>query len=75
MKARIFEMEYSVSTGGIDCWELEIKDSIGYSTSYTDFKTAGDALDYLLHLYPAIEHKVDITSLAAYNSFMEKENA
>lgn len=75
LKARIFEMEYSVSPGGIDCWELEIRDSIGYSTNYSDFKSAGEALDYLLHLYPHSEHEAEIISLKAYHSSMEKENA
>ena len=75
MKSRIFEMEYSVSPGGIDCWELEVRDSIGYSTNYSDFKTAGEALNYLLNLYPAVEHEVDIISLAAYYKSMEDEDA
>ena len=75
MKSRIFEMEYSCSPGGIDCWELEVRDSIGYSTNYSDFKTAGEALDYLINLYPEVEHKVDIIGLAAYHKSMEMENA
>jgi len=73
LKARIFEMEYSCSPGGIDCWELEIKDSIGYSTNYTDFKTAGDALNYLINLYPALIHEVDIIGLPAYYSSIGEE--
>ena len=75
MKSRIFEMEYSVSPGGIDCWELEVRDSIGYSTNYSDFKTAGEALDYLINLYPEVEHKVDIIGLPAYHKSMEREMA
>lgn len=74
MKARIFEMEYSVSPGGIDCWELEINEALGHSSNYTDFKTAGDALNYLINLYPDQEHEVDITSLEAYNKFIERDN-
>jgi hypothetical protein len=71
LQARIFEMEYSVSPGGIDCWELEVRESIGHSTNYSDFKSAGEALDYLINLYPASEHDVHITSLAAYHNSME----
>ena len=75
MKSRIFEMEYSCSPGGIDCWELEVRDSIGYSTNYSDFKTAGEALNFLLDKYPGRELNLDITSLSAYNILMERENA
>lgn len=75
MKARIFEMEYSCSPGGIDCWELEVDEGIGHSTNYSEFNTAGDALNYLISQYPAVEHEVDITSLEAYHKSMEDENA
>ena len=67
-------MEYSVSPGGIDCWELEVRDSIGYSTNYSDFKTAGEALDYLITLYPDKIIELDVTSLSAYYKIMEREN-
>ena len=73
MKSRIFEMNYSVSPGGINCWELEVRDSIGFSTTYGDFKSAGEALDYLISQYPAVEHEVDIISLEAYNKSMGDE--
>jgi len=75
MKARIFEMEYSVSPGGIDCWELEINEGLGHSSNYSDFDTAGEALNYLITLYPDMEHEVDIISLAAYHKSMEEINA
>ena len=75
MKARIFEMEYSVSPGGIDCWELEINEGLGHSSNHSDFDTAGEALNYLITLYPDMEHEVDIISLAAYHKSMEEINA
>jgi hypothetical protein len=75
MKARIFEMEYSVSPGGIDCWELEINEGLGHSSNHTDFDTAGDALNYLIRMYPDVQHEVDIISLAAYYKSMEDEDA
>jgi hypothetical protein len=75
LKAYIFEMEYSCSPGGIDCWELETREKLGCSINHGEFKTAGDALDYLLNLYPAVELNVDIISLAAYNKYMEREEA
>ena len=64
-------MEYSCSPGGIDCWEIEVKESLGYTTNYTDFKTAGDALNYLINLYPDQYINVDITSLIAYHKYIE----
>lgn len=72
MRARIFEMEYSVSPGGIDCWELEVNEGLGHSSNYTDFKTAGQALDYLISLYPEQQHEVDIIGLVAYHKYLEE---
>jgi len=72
LKASIFEMEYSCSPGGIDCWEIEVKEGLGYTTNYTDFKTAGDALNYLISLYPDQYIDVDIKSLIAYHKYMER---
>ena len=47
----IYEMEYSCSPGGVDCWEATIN---GYGTSSTasDFKTAH--LDLLAQLVRAL---------------------
>jgi hypothetical protein len=74
LNAQIYEMEYSVSPGGIDCWEITIQ-GYGYSENYSDFKSAGDAVNFLINKYPGREINIDITSLAAYNILMEKENA
>ena len=73
LKAYIFEMEYSCSPGGIDCWELETREKLGCSINHGEFKTAGEALNYLLTIYPGIQHEVDIISLEAYNNLMERE--
>ena len=74
LNAEIYEMEYSVSPGGIDCWEITIQ-GYGYSENYSDFKSAGDAVNFLINKYPGREINIDITSLAAYNILMERENA
>ena len=74
LKASIYEVEYSVSPGGIDCWEVEI-DDYGSSRHVSDFDTAGKALDYLISQYPGRIVEVDVTSLSAYNILMERENA
>ena len=66
----IYEMEYSCSPGGIDCWEATIN---GYGTSSTasDFKTAGEALNWVLDRYPDEMLELTVVSLPAY----EKEIA
>lgn len=74
LNAEIYEMEYSCSPGGVDCWEITIQ-HYGASENYSEFKTAGDAVNYLLDRYPDRELNLDITSLAAYNILMERENA
>ena len=66
----IYEMEYPCSPGGIDCWEATIN---GYGTSSTasDFKTAGEALNWVLDRYPDEMLELTVVSLPAY----EKEIA
>lgn len=70
--AEIFEVEYSVSPGGIDCWEMEVRTGIGQHTNYSEYKTAGDALNHLLSLYSADQLNITITSLPAYNKLMDE---
>jgi len=74
MEIEIYEMEYSCSPGGVDCWEMTIRE-YGYSTNYSDYKTAGEALNHLLSLYPDADLNVNVTSLAYYHKTMEVENA
>ena len=69
--AEIFEVEYSVSPGGVDCWELEVRTGIGTHQNYSEYKTAGDALNHLLSLYGDEQININITSLNAYNKLMD----
>ena len=75
--AEIYEMEYSCSPGGVDCWEVNIEyrdnDSLVYAPGrcVSDFKTAGEALTWLLDQYPAQMLKLTVTSLKAYNICQE----
>ena len=64
--AEIFEDEYSVSPGGVDCWEMEVRTGIGEHKNYSDYKTAGEALNHLISLYPDEQLSINITSLKAY---------
>lgn len=72
-------MEYSVSPGGVDCWELNIEhrynDSLVYGPGrcVSDFKTAGDAVNWLLDRYPEQMLELTITSLNAYYKDLELE--
>jgi hypothetical protein len=66
----IYEMNYSVSPGGIDCWEATIN-GYGTSTTASDFKTAGDALNYVIDKYPDEMLKLNITSFQAYAKEIE----
>ena len=61
----IYEMNYSVSPGGIDCWEATIN-GYGTSTTASDFKTAGDALNYVIDKYPDEMLELNVMSLPAY---------
>jgi hypothetical protein len=70
LKAHIYEMEYSVSPGGIDCWEVTVQ-KYGFSSNYSDFKTAGDALNYIINLYPDQTIEAEVISLSVYNKLME----
>ena len=72
LHAEIYEMEYSCSPGGVDCWEVTIQ-HYGYSENYSDFKSAGQALNYVINKYPGRQISVDVTSLSAYNIMMERE--
>ena len=65
--AEIYEMEYSCSPGGVDCWEVSIE-GYGYSECHTNFNSAGEALNYLIKLYPDQEFVINLTSLDAYNA-------
>ena len=71
MKVEIYEMEYSVSPGGKDCWEATVFTGLGHSQTYSEYRSAGEALDHLISVYPGVELEVDVISLEAYNSSKE----
>lgn len=66
MKIELYEMNYSVSPGGIDCWEMDVRVGLGRSSNYSDFKSAGDAINFILDKYPGVPLELNITSLQAY---------
>jgi hypothetical protein len=70
LNVEIYEVNYAVSPGGIDCWEVNIQ-GYGNSSTASDFKTAGEALNWVLDRYPAQMLELVVTSLPAY----EKEYA
>ena len=73
MRVELFEMDYSVSPGGVNCWEADVFPGIGKSINYSGYKTAGDAINDLLSKYPARRLNVAIVSLEHYNSEVDTE--
>lgn len=71
MKVSLYEMDYSVSPGGINCWEADVELGLGHTKNYSEYRSAGEALDHLLSVYPGVELEVDVISLEAYNSSKE----
>ncbi len=65
LNVEIYEMNYACSPGGVDCWEATIQ-GYGTSTTLSDFKTAGDALNYVLDKYPNLELNLNVKSLNWY---------
>jgi len=74
MKVSLYEMDYSVSPGGINCWEADVELGLGHTKNYSEYRSAGEALDHLLSVYPGVELELDVTSLEAYNIIQEREN-
>ncbi len=66
----IYEMNYSCSPGGVDSWEVTIN-GYGESTTASDFKTAGEALDWVVDRYAGEMLELTVISIPAY----EKEIA
>lgn len=69
----IYEMDYSVSPGGINCWEMDVRYKLGHSSNYTDFPTAGHAINQLMRDYPGEDFVINLTSLDAYNALHMSE--
>jgi hypothetical protein len=65
----IYEMNYACSPGGVDCWEATIQ-GYGTSTTVSDFKTAGKALNYVIDKYPDEVLNLTVMSLPAYEKTM-----
>ena len=65
LNVEIYEMNYACSPGGVDCWEATIQ-GYGESTTASDFKTAGEALNWVLDRYPAEMLELVVTSHQAY---------
>ena len=61
LDVEIYEMDYSVSPGGVNCWEMTIGNKC-----YSDFKTPGHALDHLLIMYPDSSFNLSVLSLGNY---------
>jgi hypothetical protein len=65
LEIEIYEMNYACSPGGVDCWEATIRK--GYeSNCISDFKTAGDALNYIIDKYPNEVLELNVTTHQAY---------
>ena len=65
LEVEIYEMDYSVSPGGVNCWEANVQ-GYGESKCYSEFKSAGEALNHMLLVYPEQELNVNVMSLATY---------
>jgi hypothetical protein len=70
LTVEIYEVNYAVSPGGVDCWEVTIK-GYGTSSQASDFKTAGEALNWVLDRYP--EQLLELTVIS--QSYYQKELA
>jgi len=70
MNADLYEIDYSVSPGGINMWALDIKHGIGNS-SYAEFKTPAQALNWMLNRYPESEIDLNIRSIGWYNKMSD----
>jgi hypothetical protein len=61
LNVEIYEMDYSCSPGGVNCWEVSIDE-----WCVSDFKTAGAAIQYVLDKYPYDELNLNVKSLNWY---------
>jgi hypothetical protein len=63
MKLTIYEINYSVSPGGKDCWAVSSEDTQWHEEG---FDSAGQALECALRLYPDEVLEVEVKSLSWY---------
>ena len=61
----IYEVEYSCSPAGVDCWELEEN---GTDFFQGGFDTAEDAISFALLKFDGVELYINIKSLKWYHS-------
>ena len=71
LKVEIFEVNYSVSPGGVDQWEMNVY-LPNHTAHFYGFKTAGETLEFLLEEYPTQEFNINIKSLEWYFANEEK---
>lgn len=64
-QVEIFEINYSCSPGGVDCWAVNIQE-YGSSRYSEDWDTAGQALDWAISQYPNEELEVIVTTLSSF---------
>jgi len=62
LTVEIYEMDYSCSPGGVNCWEV----TTNHDLCVSDFRTAGDALQWVLDKYPNHELNINVKSLNWY---------
>ena len=61
----IYEMEYSCSPGGVDCWEVSERDGDLFQGG---FDTAEDAISFALLKFDGEELNLNIKSLKWYHA-------
>jgi hypothetical protein len=67
ISARIYEIEHSCSPGGVDCFAVEVGEFGGPDFVYReDFRSAPDALRWLISSYPATQLNLTVQTLAWY---------
>ena len=67
LSAQIYEIEYSCSPGGVDCFAVEVGEFDSPDFVYReDFDSAPDALAWLISNYPATQLNVTVQTLAWY---------
>ena len=74
MKVEIYETGYPEEWNDPSYWQATVFIGLGHSQTYGEYKSAGEALDHLLSVYPGVELEVDVISVEAYNKSTEREN-
>jgi hypothetical protein len=72
MNVNIYEVNYSVSPGGVDQWEMTI-DFPKYTAHFGEFESAPQALEFAMKHLPTSELCVNIKSLEWYEYREAKE--